>query len=104
MRINNGLEGQKPLDQTRPQAEQLQGAENRAEAKAAQATKDAPDKVSFSEEAKLRSLAMQEAQASDGTRADRIAALKAQVQSGTYEPDAAKIAQGIVRDELDLFI
>ena len=103
MHIKTGLEGRSPLEQTRPQTEQVKGAEKRTEAPA-QAPKDAPDKVNFSEEARLRSLAMQEAQASSGTRADRIAELKAKVQNGTYEPDAKKIAQGIVREELNLII
>lgn len=100
MKINSGLGGNPLEHMTTSKAEQAQAQAQQPEG----AKLDAPDKVSLSEEAKLRSLAMQEAQSHSGVRADRVAELKKQVQDGTYQPDAQKIAKGIVRDELDLFI
>jgi len=62
------------------------------------------DKVSFSDEGRLRTEAYKEAMNAPEVREDKVAAIKAQIASGEYEIDSKKIAEGILRDEIDLFI
>lgn len=62
------------------------------------------DKVSFSDEGRLRTEAYKEAMNAPEVRKDKVAAIKAQIASGEYEIDSKKIAEGILRDEIDLFI
>lgn len=61
------------------------------------------DKVTLSGDARLVSLAATTAKDSPDTRADRVAALKAQVEAGTYQPDSKKIAEKMLTMESDLF-
>ncbi len=65
------------------------------------------DSVDFSTDARLLAEANRVAmQGSEGdtSRADKIARLKSQVQSGTYQADEKGIAEGLVREESHLFI
>lgn len=61
------------------------------------------DRVTLSDSAKLVSLASREAQNASDVRADKVAALKAQVQAGTYQPDSKKIAEKMLTMDADLF-
>lgn len=90
-----------PLDYyTRVQTEQLEQTskpDSQAKAQAALAPKS--DTVSLSDEAQLRTEAYRTAMNTPELRAEKVAALKAQVADGSYQIDSLKIAQGIVRDE-----
>lgn len=100
MQIKNLLVGSTPYDQKKiEKAEKAEAAE-----KAKSNRLDQSDKVSFSEEATLRSQAMQTARESSGVRAEKVAELKRQVQDGTYQMDNQKIAENIVKEDLDLLI
>ena len=98
MRIKNEIGTQPGVDRT-----QLEKFE-RAQAETNKPQTVEHDTVHVSEEAKLRSMALQEATGHSGVRAERVAELKAQVQSGTYEPDSRKIAEKLLQDEVNLFV
>ena len=61
------------------------------------------DRVTLSDGAKLVSQATHEAQEAPEVRTDKVAALKAQVDAGTYQPDSKKIATKMLTMESDLF-
>ena len=61
------------------------------------------DRVTLSGDARLVSLAANEAKQAPDTRSDKVASLKAQVASGTYQPDSKKIAEKMLTMESDLF-
>ncbi len=64
----------------------------------------ASDKVSVSEEAKLRAAALATATSAPDVRTDKVEELRAKVQAGTYVPDNHKTAQNLVRDDMDLLL
>ena len=66
-------------------------------------TSSSSDRVTLSDDAKLVSVATRTAQESPETRADKVAALKAQVEAGTYQPDSKKIAEKLLTMESELF-
>lgn len=83
----------------------------KTEADAAKARKDKAaakakggDKVSLSDEARLRTEAFQEAQSAPEVRREKVEAIKAKVAAGEYEIDNQKIAENLVKDDLDLII
>lgn len=61
------------------------------------------DRVTLSGDARLVALAANQAKESPDVRSDRVAELKARVQSGTYQPDSRKIAEKMLTMESDLF-
>ncbi|EFL50278.1 anti-sigma-28 factor, FlgM [Solidesulfovibrio fructosivorans JJ]] len=63
----------------------------------------ATDRVTLSGDARLVSLAANQAKEAPEVRSDRVATLKAQVQAGTYQPDSKKIAEKMLTMESDLF-
>ena len=62
------------------------------------------DRVSLSDEGRLRTEAYKEAMGAPDVRADKVAAIKAQIASGEYQIDSTKIAEGILKEEIDLFV
>ena len=62
------------------------------------------DRVSLSGEGRLRTEAYKEAMNAPDVRSDKVAAIKARIEAGEYEIDSTKIAEGILKDELDLFV
>jgi negative regulator of flagellin synthesis FlgM len=61
------------------------------------------DRVTLSDDAKLVSVAARTAQDASDVRSEKVAALKAQVEAGTYQPDSKKIAEKMLTMESDLF-
>ena len=61
------------------------------------------DRVSISEEGRVKALALQAAQEDSGVRPDKIAALKAQISAGTYAVNTKDIASKMIHQELDLW-
>jgi flagellar biosynthesis anti-sigma factor FlgM len=59
------------------------------------------DEVAVSGEARLRGTIHSEASKSTGIDEDKVARLKAMVESGEYQPDAKSIASNMIRDELE---
>ena len=62
------------------------------------------DRVSLSDEGRLRTEAYKEAMNAPDVRSDKVAAIKAQIEAGEYEIDSTKIAEGILKEELNLFV
>jgi negative regulator of flagellin synthesis FlgM len=60
------------------------------------------DTVTLSGNAKLFSQAVRDAQNAPDVRVNRVAELKAQVESGEYQPDSRKIAEKMLLSEIDL--
>ncbi|QLA20420.1 flagellar biosynthesis anti-sigma factor FlgM [Desulfolutivibrio sulfoxidireducens] len=60
------------------------------------------DTVTLSGDAKLFAQAVRDAQSDSGVRTDRVAELKALVESGEYQPDSRKIAEKLLLSEIDL--
>ena len=61
------------------------------------------DRVTLSDGGRLVSVATRTAQEAPESRADKVAALKAQVEAGTYQPDSKKIAEKMLTMESELF-
>ena len=61
-----------------------------------------PDTISLSNKAKLLQSAGEAANTSTGVRSEKTEALKEQIESGQYRPDAQKIARNMLQDDLDI--
>jgi negative regulator of flagellin synthesis FlgM len=77
-----------------------EGSDASAKAKATSQT-TAGDRVSVSSDAKLVAEAAKAAEAAPDVRTDKVEALRAQVQAGTYTPNSQLIAQKMVQSEVD---
>jgi len=75
----------------------LAGVKSAAKSNTAGKTGSVGDQVSFSDVMQQVSQAKDTAPAQSSERADKIAALKAQVADGTYQPDLQKVASSLVK-------
>lgn len=66
------------------------------------ADQHAGDKVALSPEARLLGATLNAANAAPDVRAEKVRALKEQVQNGTYKPDIKKAAANLIREDLSL--
>jgi negative regulator of flagellin synthesis FlgM len=100
MHINNLIEGLNSYGLNK----KVQGTEQSGGGAGSKKTgsSQSSDKVNLSSEAKLRASAYNEASGASGVREDKVAALREQVQNGTYVIDDRKTAENLVRDDLDL--
>ena len=103
------MEIKNALNQLDPYRARLKTDET-AQKTRAQADKDAPkavqsqgDRISLSPEAKLRTEAFTAAMAAPEVRQAKVNAIKAQVDSGEYQPDSKKIAAKMLQEEPGLF-
>lgn len=71
--------------------------------KAATVKDDGTDKISISDEGRLKASMLKTANDDAGVRADVVAELKAQIAGGAYKPDSKEIAAGLVRQDLDVW-
>lgn len=71
--------------------------------KAATTTETGTDRISISEEGRVKAGMLKTAQESDGVRADLVADIKARIESGEYSPDSRDIAQNMMKQELDVW-
>ncbi|MFW5487025.1 MAG: flagellar biosynthesis anti-sigma factor FlgM [Desulfovibrio sp.] len=100
MIIKNLLQGTNPYDTKKIDKSRIQDIA----AKGKTAPGADADKINLSEEARLRSVALSEANSSDGMRNERIAELKAKVANGSYQPDLHKTAENLVKQDLELLM
>lgn len=61
------------------------------------------DRISISEEGRLKMNMLKAAQEDDGVRADKVADVKARIEAGEYEPKGKDIAASLLRQELDIW-
>lgn len=104
MDIKKILGGASPYTQSKVDKGESSDATAAAKAKAkakAQAQVSSGDRVSVSSDAKLVAEAAKAAEESPDVRVDKVEALRAQVQAGTYNPDSRQIAQKMVQSDLD---
>lgn len=104
MEIKNTLNPLDPYTQTKlSNTNQTAQTANRAAANAPAPVKDTGDRVSLSPEAKLRTEAFTSAMNAPEVRAEKVAELKARVQSGEYEADSKAVAAKLLAEEPGLF-
>lgn len=102
MDIKTILGGSNPYVQAK--VDKGDGTEAAAAAKTkAKATGQAAsgDRVSVSSDAKLVAEAARAAQASPDIRVEKVEALRAQVESGSYSPNSRSIAEKLVASDLE---
>lgn len=96
MEIKNILDQIKAFDQDK--------IDNQSKEKKAKVSQDSKtDKISVSKEAKLLSKALHLAKDIPEERTEKITSLKEQIANNTYQPDPKKIAEKIIKEELDLW-
>ncbi|EGY24805.1 MAG TPA: flagellar biosynthesis anti-sigma factor FlgM [Desulfovibrio sp.] len=102
MEIKNYL---KNLDPYRAKLEQseLQTKRNAARKEGDAASSAQGDRVSLSDEAKLRTEAYSAALAAPDVRQEKVDALKSKVESGEYQVDSRAVAEKLLKEEQDLF-
>ena len=61
------------------------------------------DRISISEEGRLKMNMLKAAQENDGVRADKVADVKARIEAGEYKPDSKDIAASLLKQELDIW-
>ena len=83
------------LEQLEQQRQEQQKAVANQEGKA--------DRISISDEARLKMSMLKAAQEEPGVRPDKVADVKARIEAGEYAPDSKDIAAGLLRQELDIW-
>ena len=101
MEIKNLLTGLGQYDPAKVEKADADAQKARREKASA---KGKSDQVSLSNEAKLRTEAHSAAQAAPEVRHDKVAEIKARIQSGEYEINTKKIAEKMVQEDLELLI
>ncbi len=71
--------------------------------KAAVVQESGTDRISISEEGRLKMNMLKAAQETDGVRADKVADVKARIEAGEYNPDSKDIAASLLKQELDVW-
>ncbi len=94
---------QAPLNIYRQQSEQVAPANEQAGSKAHKVAAAQGDKVQLSDDAKMMAQARGVANETPDVRAEKVAALRDQVQNGTYQIDNKKVAEGILKEDMGLF-
>jgi negative regulator of flagellin synthesis FlgM len=82
--------------------EQLEQQRQEAQ-KSSVAQEGGTDRISISEEGRLKASTLKAAQDADGVRPDKVADLKARIEAGEYKPSGKDIAASLVRQELDVW-
>lgn len=100
MKVSNNTPPSTQMVEQSKSAERSQAGE-RAEAKATgDKNIDGNSMVRISDDAKLMQKATEMAHSAPDVRADRVAALRAQIDSGTYHIDAGAIADRLLTEHL----
>lgn len=82
--------------------EQLEQQRQEAQ-KSPAAQEGGTDRISISEEGRLKASTLKAAQEADDVRADKVADLKARIEAGEYKPSGKDIAASLVKQELDVW-
>lgn len=104
MEIKNNLNPLDPYNQTKlTSTTQTNQAVNRTAANTSAPARESGDRVSLSPEGKLRTEAFTAAMGAPDVRAEKVAGLKARVQSGEYQVDSKAVATKLLQEEPGLF-
>ena len=82
--------------------EQLEQQRQEAQ-KSAAPQEGGTDRISISEEGRLKASTLKAAQDADDVRPDKVADLKARIEAGEYKPSGKDIAASLVKQELDVW-
>jgi negative regulator of flagellin synthesis FlgM len=82
--------------------EQLEQQRQEAQ-KSSAAQESGTDRISISEEGRLKANTLKAAQDADDVRPDKVADLKARIEAGEYKPSGKDIAASLVKQELDVW-
>ena len=95
----------KQLDPYRTQLEKAETGKANARKGSAQPERAAPqgDRISLSVEGKLRTEAYAAAQAAPDVRQEKVDTLRERVNNGSYTVDSLKVAEKLVKEEIELF-
>ena len=102
MEIKNYLKSLDPYRTKLEQAE-LQSKRSAARKESDAASSSQGDRVSLSNEAKLRTEAYSTALAAPDVRQEKVDALKSKVESGEYQINSRTVAEKLLKEEQDLF-
>lgn len=102
MEIKNYLKNLDPY-RTKLEQSELQAKRNAARKESDAASSPQGDRVSLSNEAKLRTEAYSAALAAPDVRQEKVDALKSKVESGEYQVDSRAVAEKLLKEEQDLF-
>ncbi len=61
------------------------------------------DRISISDEGRIKANMLKAAQEDNGVRTDLVADVKARIESGQYKVDGKGVAEALVRQELDVW-
>ncbi len=103
MDIKNIMKGVSPYTQSKvDKGESSDVAARVAKARAnAQAESASGDRITVSSDARLVAEAARAAEGAPDVRVDRVEELRQRVKAGTYTPDARKIAEKLVQNDLE---
>lgn len=94
----------KQLDPYRTQLEKAEtGKANAARVRTTGTRSPAGDRISLSVEGKLRTEAYAAAQAAPDVRQEKVDTLRERVNNGSYTVDSRKVAEKLVKEEIELF-
>ncbi len=99
MQIKGLFNGIQTYEQS--QADKAKQAEKKGAKNQSQSTDSEKDRVTLSQGAKLFQTATQEAANSSEVRAEKVQALKEQVDNGSYQPDSQKTAEKMIREDME---
>ncbi len=94
---------QMPLNVYRQHSEQVAKVNEQEVHKAAKAAAPKGDSVQLSGDAKMMAEARGVASETSDVRTEKVAALREQVQNGTYKIDNNRIAEGIIKEDVEFF-
>ncbi len=96
-RINNGLGTYENAKLEKAERERSKSSES-----SSSESSSSRDTVNISDEAVLRTDALQTATSTSDVRREKVEAIKAQIANGEYTIDTRKIATNLVRDDMAL--
>lgn len=102
MEIKNYLKGLDPYKAKLDQADRAKGKKGKGARESDSSANG--DRISLSNEAKLRTEAYQSAMSASDVRQEKVDALKEKVAAGEYEVDSRQVAKKLLEDEKDFFI
>lgn len=100
MEIKNYLKG---LDPYQTKLDKAENAKGKLAKRSDGDSKTTGDRVSVSNEARLRTEAYSAALSAPEVRQEKVNEIKARVDSGEYQVDSRKVAEKLITEEAELF-
>ncbi len=91
------------LDPYQAKLEKSESAKAKDSRRGTETKGESGDRVSVSDEARLRTEAYRTALNAPEVRQEKVTALKAQVDAGEYQIDSQKVAEKLIREESEIF-